>query len=112
MTSALHDGARRVEGPLTEDDAAAHIHGICFKIGPPERVGVELEWLVHDARDPALPVGLADGEEMRTEVSAKFSQPNARFIKGFSPTEGKKPRRAATYHMEEGLWLAGSPVCP
>ena len=41
---------------LTEHDAEAHVHGICFKTGPPRRVGLELEWLVHDARDPALPV--------------------------------------------------------
>src|SRR6202050_5218587 len=41
---------------FTEDDAEAHIHGICFKTGPPERVGVELEWLVRDRRDTALPV--------------------------------------------------------
>ena len=38
------------------DQAAAHIHGICLKTGPPERVGVELEWLVRDAADPAMPV--------------------------------------------------------
>jgi glutamate--cysteine ligase len=31
-------------------------HGICFKTGPPRRIGVELEWLVRDRRDPALPV--------------------------------------------------------
>jgi glutamate--cysteine ligase len=43
-------------GQFTEDDAEAHIHGICFKTGPPRRVGVELEWLVRDRRDPALPV--------------------------------------------------------
>ncbi len=41
---------------FTEDDAEAQVHGICFKTGPPERVGVELEWLVRDRRDPALPV--------------------------------------------------------
>jgi len=41
---------------FTEADAEAHVHGICFKTGPPERLGVELEWLVRDARDPALPV--------------------------------------------------------
>jgi glutamate--cysteine ligase len=39
-----------------EEQAAAHVHGICLKTGPPRRVGVELEWLVRDARDPALPV--------------------------------------------------------
>ncbi len=41
---------------FTEADAEAHVHGICFKTGPPERVGVELEWLARDRRDPALPV--------------------------------------------------------
>jgi glutamate--cysteine ligase len=39
-----------------EEQAAAHVHGICLKTGPPRRVGVELEWLVRDARDPALPI--------------------------------------------------------
>jgi len=42
--------------PLTERGAEEQIHGICFKTGPPARIGVELEWLVHDGRDPALPV--------------------------------------------------------
>src|SRR5580692_2328773 len=43
-------------GDLDEENAAGHVHGICLKTGPPRRVGVELEWLVRDARDPALPV--------------------------------------------------------
>ncbi len=43
-------------GDLNEENATGHIHGICLKTGPPKRVGVELEWLVRDARDPALPV--------------------------------------------------------
>jgi glutamate--cysteine ligase len=42
--------------PLSESDAEEHIHGICFKTGPPGKVGVELEWLVRDGRDPGLPV--------------------------------------------------------
>jgi glutamate--cysteine ligase len=42
--------------PLSEEDAEAHIHGICFKTGPPGLVGVELEWLVSDERDPAVRV--------------------------------------------------------
>jgi glutamate--cysteine ligase len=41
---------------FTEADAEAHVHGICFKTGPPVRVGVELEWLARDRRGPALPV--------------------------------------------------------
>ncbi|HEY3955104.1 MAG TPA: ergothioneine biosynthesis glutamate--cysteine ligase EgtA [Streptosporangiaceae bacterium] len=42
--------------PLSEEDAEAHVHGICFKTGPPGQVGVELEWLVSDERNPALRV--------------------------------------------------------
>jgi glutamate--cysteine ligase len=41
---------------FTEADAEAHVHGIAFKTGPPQRVGVELEWLARDPRDPARPV--------------------------------------------------------
>src|ERR1700727_2734682 len=41
---------------FTEADAEAQVHGICFKTGPPERVGVELEWLVRDRHDPPQPV--------------------------------------------------------
>jgi glutamate--cysteine ligase len=38
--------------PWCEEDAAAYIHGICLKAGPPRKVGVELEWLVRELRDP------------------------------------------------------------
>jgi ergothioneine biosynthesis glutamate--cysteine ligase EgtA len=41
---------------FTEADAEAQVHGICFKTGPPERVGVELEWLVRDRHDPTQQV--------------------------------------------------------
>jgi glutamate--cysteine ligase len=41
---------------VDEGEAAEHIKGICLKTGPPALVGVELEWLVRDVRDPALPV--------------------------------------------------------
>src|ERR1700758_315108 len=51
MTTVIDGG-----GDLDEEDAAGHVHGICLKPGPPQRVGVELEWLVRDARDPSLPV--------------------------------------------------------
>jgi len=43
-------------GNLDEENAAEHVHGICLKTGPPRRLGVELEWLVRDPRDPVLPV--------------------------------------------------------
>ncbi|WP_369202196.1 ergothioneine biosynthesis glutamate--cysteine ligase EgtA [Streptomyces sp. PU-14G] len=44
---------------LTEEAALARVHGICFKTGPPRRVGVELEWLVHpvDGFPPAPRTG-------------------------------------------------------
>jgi glutamate--cysteine ligase len=42
--------------PLTESAAEAYVGGTCFKTGPPTRVGVELEWLVHDADTPSIPV--------------------------------------------------------
>jgi hypothetical protein len=32
-----------IKGPrFTEADAEAHVHGIAFKTGPPQRVGVDL----------------------------------------------------------------------
>ncbi|GAB3809023.1 hypothetical protein GCM10027605_42750 [Micromonospora zhanjiangensis] len=37
-------------------DAEGHLTTICFKTGPPELTGVELEWTVHDASDPSRPV--------------------------------------------------------
>lgn len=49
-------GAGMSEDVLTAEDAAAHVHGIALKTGPPRRIGVELEWLVRDERDPSLPV--------------------------------------------------------
>src|SRR5690348_6306335 len=39
-------------GEIAEDEAEAHVRGVCFKTGPPERTGVELEWLVQDRSDP------------------------------------------------------------
>lgn len=42
--------------PLTESAARNHMTGVCFKIGPPRLVGVELEWFVHDDRCPDEPV--------------------------------------------------------
>lgn len=41
---------------LNEAEAEAHVAGTCFTVGPPGRVGVELEWLVHDRDDPRAPV--------------------------------------------------------
>ena len=56
MTSGRETAAYLPGPPLTERDAEWRAHGICFKTGPPSQIGVELEWLVIDGRDPALPV--------------------------------------------------------
>jgi glutamate--cysteine ligase len=77
-------GRTRAPGPpLTEDGAAEHAHGICFKTGPPGKVGVELEWLVRDCRDPALPVD----HERVTAALAPLSAPGALPGKGRLTTE-------------------------
>ncbi|MFE0319541.1 glutamate-cysteine ligase family protein, partial [Streptomyces albogriseolus] len=49
-------GGAPVRTAVTEAEAEALIRGICFKTGPPRRLGVEVEWLVHEVRDPRLPV--------------------------------------------------------
>lgn len=36
----------------TVEEAVEHVHAICFKTGPPRRVGVELEWTVQHHTDP------------------------------------------------------------
>lgn len=36
----------------TTDDVLAHVGRICFKTGPPGKVGIESEWLVTDSTDP------------------------------------------------------------
>jgi glutamate--cysteine ligase len=41
-------------------DALEHVSGICFKTGPPTRVGVELEWTTHYSDHPAAPLRLSD----------------------------------------------------
>lgn len=41
-------------------DAVEHVAAICFKTGPPRRIGVELEWTVHRADAPAAYLNVAD----------------------------------------------------
>lgn len=42
--------------PLGEGEAEDLLRCICFKTGPPRKVGVELEWLIHDRGRPDVPV--------------------------------------------------------
>ncbi|WP_116247861.1 ergothioneine biosynthesis glutamate--cysteine ligase EgtA [Nocardiopsis sp. FIRDI 009] len=44
---------------ITTDDVHDYINGVCFKTGPPGKVGAETEWLVTDPARPTEPVHLA-----------------------------------------------------
>ncbi len=83
MTAGRSNSARVPEPPLTEDEAEEHAHGICFKTGPPRRVGVELEWLVCDDRDPALPVD----QRRVADALARLDTPGALPGRGLLTTE-------------------------
>lgn len=53
------------DGPMvfrTTHEAEGYLARICFKTGPPTLSGVELEWTVHDAADPARPI---DTDQLR-----------------------------------------------
>ena len=41
---------------MTTEDVHEYINGICFKTGPPGKVGAETEWLVTDPERPTEPV--------------------------------------------------------
>lgn len=49
-------GCTEKRSAVTEAEVEALVRGICFKTGPPRTLGVEVEWLVHESRDPRLPV--------------------------------------------------------
>ncbi|PXY22390.1 ergothioneine biosynthesis glutamate--cysteine ligase EgtA [Prauserella muralis] len=51
---AAADVAARVVSSRAEGEA--YVASVCFKHGPPRLTGVEIEYLVHDAADPALPL--------------------------------------------------------
>ena len=73
-------GSEDATKPLTERDAEAQVHGICFKTGPPGRVGVELEWLVCDGLDPALPVDQQRAATAVAPLSAAGALPGGGMI--------------------------------
>ncbi|HSY14617.1 MAG TPA: ergothioneine biosynthesis glutamate--cysteine ligase EgtA [Jatrophihabitantaceae bacterium] len=54
-SAEMPDPAEPVAGRA---DALAHIGRICFKIGPPRLVGLELEWLLGEPGSPATPLEL------------------------------------------------------
>ncbi|HEX6756263.1 MAG TPA: ergothioneine biosynthesis glutamate--cysteine ligase EgtA [Mycobacteriales bacterium] len=66
--------AAELRAPLTEESAELYVGGTVFKTGPPERVGVEIEWLVHDAEHPEAPVPV---ERLREALADPFDPPLA-----------------------------------
>ena len=89
---------------FTEADAEAHVHGICFKTGPPERLGVELEWLARDRRDPALPVQA----EQVTATLAGFG-PEARSDEEGYPGQEAQTVRYQPFSLPSGASLTVEP---
>ncbi|MGW8531234.1 ergothioneine biosynthesis glutamate--cysteine ligase EgtA [Nocardiopsis sp. NPDC055824] len=43
---------------MTTEDVHEYINGVCFKTGPPGKVGTETEWLVADSAHPTAPVAV------------------------------------------------------
>jgi glutamate--cysteine ligase len=63
-----------LRAPITEESAELYVGGTVFKTGPPERVGVELEWLVQDAARPDVPVRT---ERLTRALAEEFDPPLA-----------------------------------
>lgn len=53
--SESSSGCTEQRSAVTEAEVEALVRGICFKTGPPRTLGVELEWHIHELRDPRLP---------------------------------------------------------
>src|SRR5690349_15239742 len=60
MTTLNRDATGATSRRLrTQEEVEAHIRAICFKTGPPARIGAELEWTLHHAAAPAAPLDAA-----------------------------------------------------
>ena len=68
--------------PLTESTAESHVAGVCFKIGPPRLIGVELEWFVHDDRCPGSPVA---PERVTAAIESLPPHPRGQVLPAGSP---------------------------
>jgi glutamate--cysteine ligase len=63
--------------PISELEAERLIGSICFKTGPPGTIGAELEWLVADTSDPALPVPFDRVREILSDLKQPGGMPGA-----------------------------------
>jgi glutamate--cysteine ligase len=62
---------------LSETDAEKQIGAICFKTGPPETIGAELEWLVSDLADPSATVPIERIQEILSDLERPGTLPGA-----------------------------------
>jgi glutamate--cysteine ligase len=112
--------------PLTEAAAEAWIPRTCFKTGPPERVGIELEFLLQDTTDPhrqtadavhavaetATAAGLRGAITIEPGGQIELSTPPADQLSqalAAADDDLRRLRSAATAH---GLHLDGTAVDP
>jgi glutamate--cysteine ligase len=72
-----------------EVDAEAYVASVCFKHGPPRLLGVELEWTVHYAKNPRLPLDanhLADALGPHTPSTLRADSPHEPLPNGSTVT--------------------------
>lgn len=112
---------------LTESDVHNYVNGICFKTGPPGRVGIEAEWLVTDQQQPHSPVPLPQLHALVEEAgplpngSAVTFEPGGQLELSSPPLQGPAATCSALAadlaHIEKqlneaGLHLEGSGLDP
>ncbi len=90
--------------PISETEAEARAHGICFKTGPPRRVGVELEWLVHDDSAPLRSVGRAACVPPSLTCANSRSAPRSPWNPAASWSSARRPPTPS--------WTASTPSPP
>lgn len=101
--------AQTSAGPLqgrilrTVDEALQHVHAICFKTGPPRRVGVELEWTLHHLNDPGRDLTLAD-------LHAALGQHAPRTLDPGSPAEPLPSGSSVTLEPGGQLEISSPPA--
>lgn len=95
----------------TTEDAEAYVAMVCFKHGPPERTGVELEWTVHhrdDANRPLDPRLLADALRDHAPATVAPNSPHAPLSHGSLVTvePGGQVEISSPPHTSVGRLLA------
>lgn len=102
---------------ITEESVYEHVHGICFKTGPPGLVGAEAEWLVSDTTAPHRHVPLDELQSAVTRAGALPSgsavtyEPGGQLELSSLPYEGvaacRRALQADLDHVSAALGAAG-----